>query len=360
MKVKQMEKQKPFEKLDQLIFNRAYDPAREPPPDQIVLRIEQKNIGSLQNLVTITGFEKNGKGKYIGGITAALLTRQEIFSITARLPYGKEKISFWDTEQGDFEFYKSMENIKKLAGISNFPPGFNAFNVREDDPHTVLRMIDRFLSLNPDTGALILDGLTDLVLSYNDEVESKKLVNILKKWSKQYNCLIIGVLHKGKSTQSTVGHLGAMANRAAQSVLAVEKIKERGTIQLRPDFLRSADDFTPIEIYYNTQGHQWEQTAYIPEPDEKVKRLQLQPHEYDKEHHRHQLVRIFTNDLLLTYDELVQSIKEMYATGEKWAKACVPYLMKENLIFKNHQKLFTTQNINKLFQHEQARTNNPF
>lgn len=324
-----------LEKLDLLLQNRAYDPNREPPPDQIVMRIEHKNIGSLQNLVTITGFQKNGKGKYIAGILAAALSRQTVFDISVKLPPGKNKIALWDTEQGDYDFFKSMDNIKNLAGLQSMPANFNAFNVREDEPLQALRMIDRYLALNPDTGILCLDGLTDLVLSYNDETESKRLVNILKKWSKLYNLLIIGVLHKGKSTSATIGHLGAMADRAAQSVLSVEKIKERGTFQLKPDYLRSADDFTPIEIFYNNSAHEWQQTAYIPEEtDEKVKRIKLRPAEYDASVHSTNIVRIFSVDTLIPYKELVQAIKEIYATGEQWAKECIPHLMKEQLIFK--------------------------
>lgn len=337
-----------FEQIDTLLLNRAYDPDKEPPPNQIVLRIEQKNIGSLQNLVTITGLPKNGKGKYIAAIAAAAISRREIFGISARLPEGKEGVAIWDTEQSDFDFYKSMETIKNLAGIDTFPAHFNAFNVREDDPTEILKMIDRYLQLSPNCGMLIIDGMLDLLHSYNDEGESKKLINIIKKWTKIYNLLIPAVLHRGKSSLSTVGHLGAMADRASQSILIVEKIKERNTFQLRPDFLRSAEDFTPIEIFYNNTAHEWQQCDYIPEADEKVRRLNPQPGELDRQLHSTNVVRIFSSDQMQSYDMLVQNIREIYAQGREWARKCVPVLMKEGLVFKQ-ENYYTNNNKARLF-----------
>jgi hypothetical protein len=336
-------------KIDDLLFNRAYDPNKEPPPNQIVFRIEQKNIGSLQNIVTITGLPKNGKGKFIAGIAAAALSRQEVFSMSIRLPEGKQGVALWDTEQSDYDFYKSMETIKKLAGIDTFPPHFHAFNVREDEPMNILKMIDRYLQLNENCGLLILDGMLDLLTSYNDEAESKRLVNILKRWSKLYNLLIPAVLHRGKSSSTTVGHLGSMADRASQSILIVEKVKERNTFQLRPDFLRSADDFTPIEIYYNNHSHQWEQTDYIPsEEDQKVKRMILSPPEINREVHSANVMRIFNSEDLQSYDLLVQNIREIYAQGREWARKCIPFLMQEGLLFKT-QHGYTREKKTRLF-----------
>ncbi len=338
-------------KYDTLLLNRAYDPLKEPPPHQIVMKIEGKNIGSLQNFITITGGQKNGKGKYIAGIVAAALSREEVFTISMRLPAEKKKIVLWDTEQSDYDFFKSMDNIKTLAGISNFPAHFNAFNVREDEPADILQMMDRYLQLNPDCGLFVIDGLLDLLNNFNDEGESKRLVNILKKWTKIYGLLAPIVLHRGKTNSSTLGHLGSMADRAAQSILIVEKIKERGTFQLRADYLRSADDFTPIEIYYNTQEHCWRQSDYIPPPenDIKVRKLpQPKPQELDKQTHSLNVMRIFNTESLQSYDMLIQGIREIYAQGRQWAKDCVPHLMHEGLIFKTNNG-YTRERAAKLF-----------
>ncbi len=323
-------------KFDTLLINRAYDPLKEPPPNQIVMRIEHKNIGSLQNFITITGMQKSGKGRYLTAIAAAAISRQEVYGISMRLPEHKQKICVWDTEQSDYDFYKYMDSIKELAGISTMPAHFSAFNVREDEPATILQMMQRYLELNPDCGTFIIDGLLDLVSSYNNEEECKRLINILKRWTKTYDLFLPCVIHKGKSAGTTLGHLGAMADRAAQSVLTIEKIKERGTHQLRAEYLRSADDFTPIEIYYNNQEHAWKQSDYMPEMDEKVKKLNPKPPELDKDTHTLNVLRVFNSEELQSYDMLVQSIREVYAQGRQWSKECVQHLMKEQLIFRTN------------------------
>lgn len=337
--------------FDELLLNRAYDPTREPPPNQIVLRIENKNIGSLQNFITITGQQKNGKGKYIAGICAAAISRQEVFNISVRLPEEKQRVCIWDTEQSDYDFYKMMDNIKALAGVASFPAHFNAFNVREDEPADILQMMDRYLQTHPDTGLFVIDGLLDCLTSYNDEGESKRLINVLKKWTKLYNILAPVVLHRGKSNSTTLGHLGSMADRAAQSVLVVEKIKERNTMQLRAEYLRSADDFTPIEIFYNNQLHCWQTSDYVPpmeEPQTPIKRIPVKPHDIDRQTHIVNVVRLFNGDDLQSYDMLVQNIREIYAASQKWARDCVPHLMKEGLIFKTVHG-YTSQRAAKLF-----------
>lgn len=334
--------------LLELLEQRKYDPNRPAPVEQIVMRIEGKNIGSLQNFITVTGIQKSGKSRYIGAIAASAISRTEIFGISVRLPQDRPRVAYWDTEQSDFDFYRSMEAIKRLAGLDALPANFDAFNVREDDPRIIQHLVARYLADNPDVGLLLIDGLLDLLNAFNDEIASKKLINDFKRWTKKGNLLAVLVLHKGKSSATTLGHLGAMADRAAQSVLSVEKNKDRSSFILKADYLRSSDDFTPIEIYFNKSATTWEQTFYNPESDTKIKRLQLKPAEFDNDVHRQNLIRIFSADLTLQYKDLVQGIKEIYAVGVNWAKDAVPHLMKEGLLFKT-DKGYTTHNQARLY-----------
>lgn len=320
---------------DQLLKARRYDPNKELQPEQILFRIEGHNIGSIQNIITFTGLPKQGKSRYAGGFVAAALSGKDIFSMSVRMPAGKNKIAMFDTEQGDHDFYRQMEFIKSLCGTSQLPAWFDAFNTREDYPEEQILMIDRYLQLNKDCGILILDGILDLLLSFNDEKESKLLMQLLKKWTKQHNILLAGILHRRKDGTTTLGHIGSAADRVSQSVLTIEKNKERKTYILKPEFLRSADEFTPIEIMYNRQLQEWQQTFYTPDEEEKVVRMKkAKPEEFDNSHHMLCLGRIFNSTRVQPYKILVQNICEIYAAGTNWAKTCVPYLMSQGLLFK--------------------------
>lgn len=330
-----MKKKKDEELLLKTLSARKYDPNKEPPKEQIVFLIDSKNIGTLQNFVTITGLQKSGKTTFLSAMMAAAIIKQMILGMILRLPQDKSRIAYFDTEQGDYDFHRTMERTRAFCGSDKLPDHFDSYNFREDEPKEAIWMIEKYLELNVDCGLLVVDGILDLIESYNDESESKRLINILKKITKQHNLLALLTLHKGKTTANTIGHLGSMADRAAQSILLVEKNKERNSFLLKADYLRSADDFTPIEIVFNKQEHIWEQTFYNPEQDAKVKKLQLKPFEYDAEHHRQQVARLFTFKEEYQYKDLVQNIQELYGVGQNWAKDCVKHLVYElKIVFK--------------------------
>jgi hypothetical protein len=88
---------------------------------------------------------------------------------------------------------------------------------------------------------------------------------------------------------------------------------------LRADFLRSAEDFTPIEILYDKSSEQWIQTTHEPIP-EKVRPMQLKPHEIDKSIHRDNVMRIFNSDELQSYNDLVENIRQIYARGVDFSR----------------------------------------
>lgn len=318
----------------ELLKQRKYDPNKPPPPEQIVFLIENKNIGTLQNFVTITGMQKSGKTTYMSAMIAAALTNTEKLGLRLRLPENKRRVSYWDTEQGDYDFHNTMLKINSFCGIDKLPAHFDSFNLREDEPKEILLMLDKYLELHHDCGLLLIDGILDLIESFNDEAESKRLVNKLKQITKKHDLLALLTLHKGKTTSTTLGHLGSMADRAAQSVLMVEKNKEKGTFVLKADYLRSADDFTPIEIYFNKAQHIWETTFYNPEQDTKVKKLQLKPHELDRSLHESNVLKIFMLKEIFDYKILVQNVSEYYARSRDWSRECVTHLIKEGLIFK--------------------------
>ena len=119
-----------------------------------------------------------------------------------------------------------------------------------------------YLKNNPECSILCVDGFLDLCFNYNDEVETRKLTNWFKKITKEFNIMLLGVLHLGKSGgQETLGHLGSNTDRWANSTLIVEKDKQNNQYVLKPKFLRSAGDFEPIAIT-NIEGT-WYQQQYL-------------------------------------------------------------------------------------------------
>ena len=319
--------------INSLLLSRRYDVNRTPQPDQVILRIGDKKTGSLHNLVTITGKQKNGKSRYMACIIAAAITGEPIFDISVKLPHGRGKIALFDTEQGEYDFYRQIDQVKRFSLADPLPPTFDAFTVREDNPIAILRLINHYLENTPECSLLLLDGILDCLLDFNNVSESKRLVNFFKKITKKYNCLMIGVLHRGKGNDTSIGNIGSMCDRFAQSVLKVEKNKDTGTFQLSSEFMRSDEDFEPVNIMWGRSG--WVQAhgaTPLPMPAVNSKK---RPEDLPQYEHEENIQDIFRAGYYLNYDDLISQVKEAYGSGRNWAVECIKYLKDQGLIFKN-------------------------
>jgi hypothetical protein len=246
-----------------LLNARRYDPARRPSQEQVIFTINSKILGTLENYICLCGLPKGGKSSYLAAIAASALVPQyqAVFGLKLTLPADRQRLAYFDTEHSAFDFYRQMDKIKSFADKNSLPDFFDAFSTREDMPARIRKLVETYLQAHPDCSVLIIDGLLDLCLNYNDERETRLLTNWFKRITKQYNLLLIGVLHLGKGQGETLGHLGSNTDRWAQSTLIVEKNKENNQFILRPKYLRSSDDFNPIAIM-NYNGL-WQQVPYI-------------------------------------------------------------------------------------------------
>jgi hypothetical protein len=191
-----------------------------------------------------------------------------------QLPYDRPRIGYFDTEMSSFDFYRQMDKIISLAEKKSLPDHFDAYSMREDMPAKIRAMIEQYLIDNKDCSCLIVDGLLDLCLDYNDPKETRLVTNWLKRITKQYDILLMGVLHLGKGQGETLGHLGSNTDRWSQSTMIVEKNKDAGQFVLKSKYLRSDGDFEPVAIM-NFEGR-WSQVPYIeqiaPIPTKKPKK----------------------------------------------------------------------------------------
>lgn len=235
-----------------LLKSRHFDANYEPPPESVILTIyDTYNLGSLGNYTVLSGLPKAGKSLYMSAIlSSALSIESNVFNLKLNVNCSVDHIGYFDTESNDVDFYKNLKRIKSLAGINRFPKKFNAYRTRRDGYQMNKTMITVYIeSVRPKV--VVIDGILDLVKNFNDESESRELVDWLKRISDEYNVLIIGIIHTGKKDGFTLGHLGSMIDRYAQSVLEIVKDSEYNVYTLRPKYLRSATDFTPQSIQFN-------------------------------------------------------------------------------------------------------------
>jgi hypothetical protein len=310
-----------------LLADRKYKQNHHPDKEQILLTIDNKTIGCLSSFVIYSGVPKSGKSTYIGATIGSAIKRDPVFKIALQPIPERQRICLFDTESSEFDFYKQIDKINYFGEVQELPDHIDCFNCREDGADTIQKLIETYLHHRPDCSILIIDGLLDLLIDYNDVRESRNLINWLKKITKIYNILVIGVLHLGKKDLQTLGHFGSQTDRYAQSTLKIEKNKDNNTYCLSPSFLRSSDDFTPIEVMWNNG---WYQTSTDP----------IKKHTYkdwnDIEHKRKalQIIGGSGDD----YNEIVQYLKEVESIGTNAAKAIVKLWISKKIIVKRDKK----------------------
>jgi hypothetical protein len=314
------------------LLKNAYKRGYEPPKEQILLSIQGQTIGALQSYVVVSGLPKSGKSTFITSMVASSFNNYDIFGMKLQTLPARNKILYIDTESSEYDFYKHMNRIKDVANIHEFPTFFDSFCLRKENPKTIKLMIEAYLQNNSECSIIIIDGLLDLVLSANDELESRLTVNWIKEITTIHNLLLIGILHTGKNEGKTLGHLGSNTDRWAQSTLSVKK-EESGTFILEPKFLRSSGGFKPIEIQYSLDDNKFIQINAMDIEMPKIKHFS----NYNDQEHNNILNTIFEKQKYYKYENLLNEISRIENRGINFSKSYLKYFKDKNLISKNTQ-----------------------
>lgn len=234
---------------------RRFDYSIIPPPEIKLLTIADNLILSRSNFALLTGAPKVGKSTFTSIILASAIARHAIFDIQLHRHSDKPRIALFDTEQANYDLYKSVARTMQLAGFTDrVPDTLDVFTLRKDNAETITKLIEFYLQNTPECGCIFIDGLLDMVLNFNDEKECKTMIDFMKRITADYNIGIVGVLHTGKTTGQSVGHIGSFADRYCQSNLEINKDASNNSINLKGKLLRSSPDFAPISLMRDFDG----------------------------------------------------------------------------------------------------------
>ena len=320
--------------ITELLAKRKYNPDYIPNKEDIVFTIGSKNTGSLSNFITLSGLPKAGKSTFISAIVASAFVSYDIFSMKVHLPKDRKKICYFDTESSDYDFYRQINKIKGFADLIAMPDNFNAYQVREDSSSTIRKMIEEYLTNNPECSIIIIDGLLDLIVNMNDEREASLVTKWLKKITKVYNVLLITVLHQSKSNLSTTGHIGSASDRFAQSTLDIVKEKEKNCYVLSSRFMRSDADFEPITLMNFNGVFQQVETEVKKDAGKKASDLS----DLESKALCNKIVVVATN-----YNDISDEIIERTATSKAYAKNLIKIWINKGWILKGADNKYFTR-----------------
>lgn len=197
---------------------------------------------SRGNLATITGKPKSCKTFLNSGICAGVM---EDDCLTFSSPIKSARILFVDTEQSKSHAQNVQRRIYKLCGYEILQPTdrLKYLPLREFDTKKRLEMtIQAVEDWKPDL--VVIDGIRDLVLDFNDLTESGQVVGEMMRLTSTYNCGILVVLHQNKADNNARGHLGSELCNKSETVIQVVNNKCAATVSALFSRNREIEDFS--------------------------------------------------------------------------------------------------------------------
>jgi hypothetical protein len=159
----------------------------------------------------------------------------------------------FDTEQGRFHAQRTFRRVLDMCKLEQ--QCFNTYGLRSLMYDERLDLIEHVLKYSNDVGVLVIDGVADLVSDVNNIEESNKVVGKIMKWTEEYQCHIITVIHTNYNSNKPTGHLGSALEKKAETQIQLEKDEsDESIIKVRCKASRSKS-FDDFSFYVNDYGY---------------------------------------------------------------------------------------------------------
>ena len=187
-------------------------------PHFLSIRNNNRLIGvmSKNNISAIIGKAKSRKS-FAATLFSALIVSESTYEL---IKTKKQKVFYFDTEQARYHSQKIIFRVCEIGKFKMQPENFEIFNIKSLNVENRKKVIeDCVRNYRPDV--IFIDGIRDLVLDFNDLVESSNIMNWLLMLIDEYNCHISLVIHINKADSNPRGHLGSEITNKCESVILV-------------------------------------------------------------------------------------------------------------------------------------------
>jgi len=310
----------------------------------------------------ISGKPKAGKSTITKMILATALMKEiskELDTLTIRSNYCEGKpVIYIDTEQNPADTFEFYNEVLRITGLKKPPQNFYCLNWRDFDFGECLEHLVSIFEQIKDIYMIIIDGITDLIPSSNDETSSVMLIRYLMKESTVRDTCIIACIHENGESGKMRGHIGAEAARKCQGTISIRYDEGKGVRVIKPLFLRRGKMFE--EIY-------WQSENGIPqscsaELTEKLKDAQVLENkrisecdEILKKVFEHAKDTGLNNAELMKYVKLYQPAKKLETSDacRKRASRYIETMKKEELITEKENLFYYKTMQGNLFENEE-------
>lgn len=305
----------------------------------VCLFVDDEPVFYLGDISTTIGKAKGRKTFATGLFLAAIAGNTKIQQrITGDLPFDKQVVLYFDTEQGRYHAQKAAKRVLRLLQVETLP-NFKAYQLREFNPEQRLSIIEHAIYSTPNLGFVCIDGIRDVITSINDEEQATMITSKLLKWSGELGIHINCILHMNKGDNNARGHVGTELMNKSLSVLGVNKNDKQTDYSTIEAIACRDKEPQPLTFGINSDGLPFllepEQMEILHKLSETKQKKTLQPDSFSVDTHQDNLkYHVFKNQSEQMYSELLSNIKLTYNLGANKAGDFLTYFQNEKLIEK--------------------------
>lgn len=211
-------------------------------------------IGTYGNFSFISAPPKHKKTFLVSLLSAAYLGGDSKRFVGKIKGHRDDKCLYhFDTEQGRFHAQRTFRRVLDMCKLEQ--QCFNTYGLRSLMYNERLALIEHVLKYSNDVGVMVIDGVADLVSDVNNIEESNMVVGKIMKWTEEYQCHIITVIHNNHNTNKPTGHLGSALEKKAETQILLEKDENNDSIikvRCKASRSKSFDDFS---FFVNDYGY---------------------------------------------------------------------------------------------------------
>lgn len=294
--------QEPKKSIKELLKESEINPFEYSEIPATILSIDDVNFGSLGNFSCISGKSKSRKTYLLSILIAAALdVRGNFQRIKTEIP--NSTVLHFDTEQAKHHTQNVSKRILTLIEETNQIENYKCFCLRPYHPKTRIEIIEEAIYNTPNLKMVVIDGIADLIIGYNNEDEAIKIMSKFLKWTYQLNIHIITIIHQNKGDNHAKGHLGSFIYQKAETILSVEK---DGNISRVSTSHSRGLEINPISFSIDENGLPYF-VDYTPTPTNTTKKTN--PFDIEKDTHFNLLRDVYKKDEILSRKEILERIK---------------------------------------------------
>lgn len=214
-------------------------------------------IGGDGNIVTFCGLQKTRKSAIASCAVSCFLEGGSGETMNFRAVQDGRNVLHLDTEQGEYDYYNTCKEMYWQQGIIDMgnPPNFYSYRLTDYTLKQKVQFLEYSLKKIGNIGTVYLDGIVDLCSDYNDQKESRALVEYIARLASKWGFLFIDILHNARSTGLARGHLGTELMNKGKCNINIKKDKDLGHSTLTVEDIRGAFAPDPFDFTHDVNGH---------------------------------------------------------------------------------------------------------